>query len=70
MNQIVAVGSDVHKLRECMLEACDMLTACGFTKPIATLVQEDINQLIKMRYTSHCHLPGESQIRSVLTRSQ
>ena len=47
MNQITAVGSDIPKLRECALDACDMLTACGFTKPIATLVEDDVCQLIK-----------------------
>lgn len=47
MNQITAIGSDIPKLRDCAIDACDMLTACGFTKPIATLVEDDICQLIK-----------------------
>lgn len=40
-------GSDDTKLRESALEACDMLLACGFTKPIATLVHRDLCQLIE-----------------------
>ena len=45
----MAVGSDVPKLRECALEVWDIITACirSFTKPIATLVQEDVYQLIE-----------------------
>lgn len=45
--QIVSVSDDNDKLREVAVKHCDVLLLCGFTKPLATLKQQDVPLIIE-----------------------
>ena len=38
---------DEQEARRVAMESCDILLECGFTKPLATLKKNDVNQLVK-----------------------